>query len=58
MDPGVKCNWIFGYQMNLKWTIKCFHLVMREHSAREKGPQGNVAQMQSWHCCVRQTLAI
>lgn len=57
VDPAEKCNWISGYQMDLKWTLRSFHLVMREHNAHEKGPQGYFAQAQSWHCCIRQTSA-
>lgn len=40
----MECNWILGDQEDLNQTVRCFHLVMREHNAQEKGPWGYVAQ--------------
>lgn len=44
MNPGVHSNWVFGYQMDVQWTVRPFHLVMQECSAHEKGPQGYSVQ--------------
>lgn len=32
----MECNWVIGYQMDLKWAIRRFHPVMGECNAHEK----------------------
>lgn len=46
-EAGVQYNWVPWCQVDLKWSVKCFHLVMWERNAQEQGPQERAQLLQA-----------